>query len=301
MQPEQPGLVAVARARRAKVAREYALVLAAVGIESELEAAADETVVAVDAHEAQRARTELELYERENRGWRRPEELPLAIADSWHGVAIWVLLLLATQALGGAHAFGRDWWARGVGHAGAVEHGEWWRAMTALGLHVDALHLLGNILFGCLFVALVAEMLGTGLGLFAVLGAGALANLTNSWINEPSFRSVGASTAVFAALGLLGGHRWQQRRLVRRMRKSSWIPLVAAAVLLGYLGSGASHIGAEARVDVSGHALGFAVGVIVGALLGRFALRTVADWRGQPALVVVALAMWIGAWWRALA
>ena len=34
---------------------------------------------------------------------------------------------------------------------GRVTGGEWWRAVTALFLHADALHLAGNVIFGAAF------------------------------------------------------------------------------------------------------------------------------------------------------
>jgi membrane associated rhomboid family serine protease len=300
MPPDAAVPIAIARVRGARAARELGLVLASAGIECEIEEADGGALVRVEPEVAERAARELQLYAEENRGWRRPEELPLALGESWIAVVSWFVLLLSTHAFSLYRAFGFDWWASGGGQAGSVQRGQLWRTVTALGLHVDALHLLGNLFFGSLFVALVVEMLGTGLGLFAVIGTGALANLANSWLNEPSFRSVGASTAVFAALGLLGGHRWQQRKLVRRLRRSSWIPLLAAAFLLAYLGSGArSELGAE-RIDVTGHLLGFGAGAVVGALQARLAPMSSTHARWQPAFAVAAFALWFGAWGFAL-
>lgn len=292
--------VAVVRTRKPAVAREYGLVLAAVGIECEIVEDAEGLLLAVEPASARQARTELELYAEENRGWRRPEELPLAISESWPAVVTWCLVLFTTHMFSLQRAFGLDWWNRGGGRAEGVREGEWWRTITALGLHADGMHLVGNLGFGALFIALVAEMLGTGLGLFAVVGAGALANLANSWLQDPSFRSIGASTAVFAALGLLGGHRWQQRALVRSLRRASWIPLLAAAFLLAYLGAGGTReMGVEHRIDVGGHALGFGVGALLGALHARFAPKSLTEPRFQPWFAAAAALLWSAAWFAA--
>lgn len=301
MASEESQAVAVASTRRPAIAREYGLVLAAVGIECEIVEGPEGLALAVPADVAPQAARELELYEEENRGWRRAEELPLALSESWVAVLVWCAVLLATHTFSAQRVFGLDWWNDGGGRAGLVRDGEWWRAVTALGLHVDGLHLVGNLLFGALFLALVVEMLGTGLGLLAVLGSGALANLANSWVNEPSFRSVGASTAVFAALGLLGGHRWQQRKLVRSLRRTSWIPLLAAAFLLAYLGAGGSReMGTQQRVDVTGHLLGFSVGALLGALSARIPRAALSDSKLQPLYAAAALALWCCAWYAAL-
>ena len=300
MSPDATLPVPIVRTKRTRTAHEYGLVLAAVGIDSEVYEEAGESVVAVPHEHAQRAASELAQYDDENRGWRRPDELPQVIGESWLGVVVWILLLVVTQSLGRARAFGVDWWSHGANAADAVQHGQVWRTVTALGLHVDPMHLLGNLAFGALFVALVCELLGTGFGLFAVITTGGLANLANAWINDGDFRSVGASTAVFAALGILGGHRWQQRKRVRDMRRASWIPLLASAFLLAYLGSGSGGDMKVERVDVLGHACGFVVGALFGALLGRYAARLRLGHGAQVAFGALALALWSGAWILAL-
>ena len=78
-----------------------------------------------------------------------------------------------------------------------------------------------------------------------------------------SHRAVGASTAVFAALGLLAGLAWRQRLTLRERRWYRWAPLIAGICLLTLLGAGNAH------VDVLGHALGFLFGVGVGWIYAR--------------------------------
>ena len=34
-------------------------------------------------------------------------------------------------------AFSQDWWSAGAAQAGLIADGEWWRTLTALGLHAD--------------------------------------------------------------------------------------------------------------------------------------------------------------------
>ena len=74
---------------------------------------------------------------------------------------------------------------------------------------------------------------------------------------------MGASTAVFAALGLLAGLAWRQRLTLRERRWYRWAPLIAGICLLTLLGAGNAH------VDVLGHALGFLFGVGVGWIYAR--------------------------------
>jgi rhomboid protease GluP len=292
--------VPVARTPRPKAAREYALVLAAAGIGCEVLEDPSGHLVAVDPADAARASSEIALYEEENRGWRRPEELPLALGESWFAVVLWTLLLSISYAFSLTSGLGLRLWSGGRLAADEVRHGAIWRTVTSLGLHVDPVHLLGNLLFGALFVALAAEMLGTGVGLLAVIVTGAIANYGNAWIQQPGFSAVGASTAVFAALGLLGGHRWQQRHVVRRLRRSSWIPLIASAFLLAYLGSGSGPEPRLERIDVAGHALGFAVGVVAGAAYARLARNARPGPRAQAAVGTLAVLLWIACWSLAL-
>jgi membrane associated rhomboid family serine protease len=87
------------------------------------------------------------------------------------------------------------------------------------------------------------------------LGAGALGNLVTLFLRTSSpILSLGASTAVFGALGALsampGVFRGRQR----------WLPLVTGIVILGLYGAG------DARTDVLAHVCGFVAGWVVGRL-----------------------------------
>jgi membrane associated rhomboid family serine protease len=302
---EDPGEaqeVAVFRSRVVRRAREYALVLDAVGIPYGLMQIGPDHIVAVERAHLERATKELREYERENRGWRTAEEIPLALTESWRALAIWSAVLLFAFALQKTGAFGYDWKWTGRSSALLVRAGEWWRTITALTLHADLGHVLSNVAFGALFLALACEVFGTGVGLFAVFASGAIGNYANAWIQGDNFSSIGASTAVFGALGLIGGHRWQRRRHVRARRFARWVPLIGAAALLLWLGTGGSadRTARTERIDVFGHLCGFAAGVVIGALNGRFAPRERLSRKLQIAFGVATLAAIAGAWALAL-
>mgnify|MGYP001370096457 CR=1 FL=1 len=303
MVDDAPQFGEVARTRHGRVAREYALVLEAVGVPCEIVALGAEHVLAAPAAELERARTELREYDEENRGWRRTEELPIALENGWIASVAWIFTLFVMHSLSGARAMASDWYRAGRGDSSLILGSEPWRAITALGLHADAVHLLGNTVLGALLAALVAEVLGVGVGLLAIVLAGGLANVLNSGVQDDGFRFIGASTAVFAALGVLGGHRWQRRKSVRRSRSSAWIPLVASAFLLGFLGSGSSpeldpaRVG---RVDVVGHVSGFAVGIVFGASFAKWLGVKRLSERAQVWCGAAAAALWFGAWTLAL-
>ncbi len=146
---------------------------------------------------------------------------------------------------------------------GLVAGREWWRPFTALFLHADPGHLLGNVAIGGIFCVIVARSLGAGLGWLLILLAGTLGNALNAWLRFPdSFASIGASTATFAALGILvgdaGGNAWRFRSA--RGLWAVFIPVIAGFILLGWYGSGGEN------TDVAGHFWGWLAGVTLGAL-----------------------------------
>ena len=104
----------------------------------------------------------------------------------------------------------------------------------------------------------MSRLLGPGVAWASILGAAALANYAEILITPITHRAVGASTAVFAALGLLAGMAWRERLTLRERLWYRWAPLIAGSCLLTLLGAGNAH------VDVLGHALGFILGIGVG-------------------------------------
>jgi membrane associated rhomboid family serine protease len=152
---------------------------------------------------------------------------------------------------------------------GLITDGDWWRPFTALFLHGDGGHIIGNLASGAVFGALVSKSIGPWKGWSMILLAGTVGNAITSWVTYPeSFVSLGASTAVFGALGILSGIGLVEN--FREELRMPWMrvlaPLLAGLILLGWLG------GAEpgAGVDVFGHVFGFCAGVLLGAACRYF-------------------------------
>jgi rhomboid protease GluP len=204
------------------------------------------------------------------------------------GALAYVIILLVIAYCAGRGLFGADWLSAGDLDAAAVR--EWWRVVTALTLHLDQEHLLGNVLFGVVAGIAVGRLLGPGLAWASILGAAALGNYVEILISPTTHRAVGASTAVFAALGLLSGMAWRQQLSLRERLWYRWAPLIAGVCLLTLLGTGNAH------VDVLGHALGFAFGLLVGWIYIR---AGVADKRGRRLQIVtgVGALLLVGAAW----
>lgn len=180
----------------------------------------------------------------------------------------------------------------GSADAERILSGELWRAVTALTLHADLSHLVANATAGAFLATAVCRTLGGGLGAALIVVAGAGGNLLNAALNGRPHVSVGASTAVLGAVGLLSGLAFARTRRRRRQRGRAWLPLAAGLALLGMLG-------ADPRTDLGAHLCGFGVGVGLGALSG-WLLPAVPGRGPQRALAAAALVAVTGAWWLAL-
>ncbi len=289
MNPNDP-YVAVHRTPMAKRSREFALVLRAADIPFVDGREGREYVLLVATDDELRAVDEFRQYEVENVGW-PPKHAPLLLVSSGLGaVAAWILVLWTAFLFQQSNPWDTNWTQIGVSHAARVLDGELWRSVTALTLHSDWNHLLSNVIFGSLFLVLVAQLVGNGAALLAALLSGALGNLLNAWIQRPEHSSLGASTAVFGLIGVLAAHQFMRRRDTHRGRLYRWAPLLIGAVFLGYMGVG------DERTDVLAHCTGLLFGGVLGAFLGRFEPRTLAPRRLQLLLGTLAFALLLGAW-----
>ncbi len=279
----------VFESRSLPACRERALVLQAVGIAHEIIELDRWLALVVDAGEAARAREELRLYEQENHGW--PPQLARmpTVSNGIIGILVYAALLIVIHLMSHAGAFGQDWLAAGRVDGRLMLSGEWLRSVTALTLHADLPHLAGNLFFGAIFGLFSAQLLGQGLAWTLILGGGVLGNITNVLIQHPSHRAVGASTAVFAALGVLTAYTWMHRRDSRFHLAYRSAPLISGLVLLAYLGTG------DARTDIVAHLTGFAWGTAGGVAAAHWpAITRFAESRqlllGTAAFGVVLLA-----------
>ena len=260
--------VALRRCRDRARADHYALVLAAQAIRSvQLQ---DDAVITlfVAGHDVVAAGKELDAYDSEMRD--RPAR-PKAARWTWPPIevalAYWAVLLFFFAAQQ-RRALSVDWVAAGAAQAGMIIDGEWWRAVTALTLHVDASHLLGNLVFGSVFLLLLAQRTGAGAAWLFMIAAGAAGNVVNAVLQPAAHSSIGASTAIFAGLGLLTALRQGGARRAQGIGLRQWAPLAAGVTLLAFLGFSGE------RTDILAHVLGFAAGVGAGLGLARFPIQT---------------------------
>lgn len=250
----------------------------------------------------QRLEEEIQAYERENRD-RAPSRPVPTQENTVFTVGIILLLgLFHGVAQNQWRLFGFDaanapipWVDKGACDCfELLVKGAWWRGLTALTLHADAAHLVGNMGIGMLVMAPLCRELGSGPGWFLTILAGFLGNVLNCWAQGYAHLSLGASTAVFGAIGLLSS--------LRSVREQHWnpravlLPLGAGVALLAFLG-----IGEDPTIDVGAHVFGFLVGLALGAGVG-LAIRRF----GPPgkklslSLGLLAMAAPVLAWFMAL-
>ncbi|MDH3588440.1 MAG: rhomboid family intramembrane serine protease [Gammaproteobacteria bacterium] len=280
--------------RSARVCRERALVLHAVGIPYEILELDGMRVLAVGYHVADEAREQLSLYEKENRGWPPVlSEMP-RVSNGVIGAMCFATMLLILHWMTNAEAFGLDWYVEGRVDGRLMRQGEWWRAITALMLHADAPHLAGNMVIGAVFGLFLGQLVGQGLGWSLILAGGALGNIANVLLQHPSHRAVGASTAVFAALGTLTAYTWMHRRDARFHAAFRIAPLISGAVLLAYLGTG------DVRTDIVAHLTGFGCGMAGGIIVARLPASWRRSGRRQLTIGLAAVLACAAAWLLAL-
>lgn len=249
--------VAVATTSSRHQAELWALVLLSAGIANITEKVGSDYAVKTLADQADIAGREIGRFEAENRGWPPPKDLPAARGGGGRPPTVLLMgSLLIFYGITGPFASGSEWFRLGAADSRAIlENGEWWRLITALTLHADPVHILGNLLIGGMIIHFLCRVMGTGSGWFLLMAAGTLGNLANAIARGPGHVSVGFSTAVFAAVGLLCGSQMKTFNL-----RGVLLPLGAGASLLAMLGSSGE------RTDLGAHLWGVLTGLLSGLL-----------------------------------
>lgn len=258
-----PILIPLTPEMTARECADLAFLLDAVGIPYERRTTATGTSLWVAPEHHARAAREAGAYLRENRRPARPPVIRPRHPHALYGVFGYAIVLVAVTLAAISHAFERSWNSNGVLDAGFLARGEWWRVFTALTLHADLLHLLSNLAFGALFGYPAARLFGPGVAWLLILMGGGLAYGIDALLHPPQHYLLGASTAVFTALGLIAAYGWRThlRDWTPWIRNAS--PLIAGLALLAFTGTGGEN------TDILAHFAGFAVGAALGALCAR--------------------------------
>lgn len=243
-------------------AEEHGLVVLALGHPYWLLTRDTGCTLVIERSAAPLATRHLEKYRHERLRWPPPP-----ISDPWAArqVDLVTPLLWAATVLG-LHGLAADWKSRAaVDSVAVIRDGELWRAFTALWFHGDAAHVISNALGGILVFAALLSTLGRARGWTLLLLASVAANLALAWAHYPAtYRSLGSSTAIFAAVGLLTGRA--MRVVARTSHPHRWralfVPLASGGTVLALHGTG------DAQVDLGAHLGGFACGLLGGFLAG---------------------------------
>lgn len=269
-----------------------AFVLKAVGIEHVIARNDNRFVLLVPEEFAERALAHLHSYAEESRPPPPPEKVRLH-PHAWTGSLAYVVTMLGIAYAAGANLGGFDWYEAGALRRSAIQ-GELWRIVTALTLHADAAHILGNLAFGVPYSYFATQLLGVGRAWASILLSAALANFIDATVMGEVQSSIGASTAVFAMLGLVGAYTWRrgQGRFNRWAHRTA--PLIAAIALLAFTGAG------DERTDVVAHIAGFAVGIGIGAVQANYAPAWLERRAMQAGLAIATCLAVASAWLWAL-
>ena len=289
MDEPSPGAEQVLRATASPtLAGDWSLVLASAGITHRIVEGGGAFSLVVDALDVAAAGAALAAFDVES----VPRVVPPApdLGPSPLGILMGGALLAMFAVTGPADArVPTAWFGAGRAVADAILHGQWWRTITALTLHEDVGHVVGNVLASLIFVSAVGRWLGAGLGALLIVACAAVANgLTALWHRHEPFVSLGASTATFAATGLVAGLQLYRRWRYDERRRYFWLPLGAGLALFAMLGTGQN-------ADFGAHLFGLGVGVVAGTAFAAAGLRAPGR-AGQALLIAVVSAVLIGAW-----
>jgi rhomboid protease GluP len=253
----------VFESRNRQACADRALVLTSLQIPHQLLDDSGTCVLIVPAQFSARASNELQLYDEENPPIQPKPVRKIVHQNAMPGLIGYVFVICMVAGMAGYSFFQSNWFVAGRVDGELIRGGEIWRLFTALTLHSGVRHLLGNIVFGVFFGLFAGRLLGSGTAWLAIVLAAASGNALNTLFLDASHRSIGASTAVFAALGLVAGYVWFGKLMSQERWSTRFGPVVGGLALLMYTGTGGEN------TDIGAHFFGFVCGFGAGLVLIR--------------------------------
>ncbi len=181
-----------------------------------------------------------------------------ALNRNYSGIYIALVLMTVHMAVinsADPHAYVQTYSAS----ARLISGGELYRCITALILHGDVAHLAGNMAGIALFGSVVCSVTGSGAGWLLILLSGFFGNFINAWFFQTSHFSIGASTAVFGAVGILTALQSISAVKHHSRWKKVFHVIAGGLAVLAILGAGR-------HSDVTAHLFGFVAGSILGVV-----------------------------------
>lgn len=141
--------------------------------------------------------------------------------------------------------------------------GKFWTAVTAIFLHGDFVHLIGNMLFLYVFGNTLEDEVGGRKMLVAFFVGGILSFILSSFFYGQETAMIGASAAIFTTMAVV---------MLTKPLKFSWLffmPLGLVAILYLLFNVAASYYAVDGGVGYLGHVIGFVVGFPFGISWSR--------------------------------
>ena len=276
-------------------ARLYSLVLTATAIPHRVQQINDGNIILVRENYYPEAVRQIRLFEQENPARKDQDTEHQSMPLKYAYKTIWTLFsLTAFMALGFRYEIRQTLLEIGAADANRIVDGEYWRSVTALFLHADPAHLFSNLVIGGFIIFWLIEETGPGTGWLLVLITGAAGNYLNALAHgHDGHLSIGASTAVFGALGALFSIR-AVRHGKKGLFKEAAKVLGAGLALLSMLGTG------KENIDIGAHLFGFASGLLAGLGGQLFSEHIHINIRYKDRILgAIALVITLAAWLKA--
>ncbi len=173
-----------------------------------------------------------------------------------------------------------------------VDKMEWWRVITAMFIHANLLHLLGNMLFLFLFGKGLENKIGSFRLLLCFLTGGVVNFLSSYFFYNHNEPIVGASGAISTIIGLLMIYDpWKISFLLNLFP----MPLGVAALTYMFLNVFLAH--AQNKQNYEGlhtayelHVMGFLVGIVFGIIWNK-------DWKKNLLICIISfIAFYVIIW-----
>lgn len=284
-----------------QVALEWCAVLASQKIDFELSREGDLWLFCIPEPDFKNAEKNISEYEQERQSFNKNLEefntpsTPLELGKSLPFIFCSIFLLLFHMITGPVKPKAPYFNEGTLNSAALFKQGEWWRLITALSLHADFPHVMSNCLFLIIFATIASFQVGPGVALISILISGIAGNLSTVGIlGFKSYSSLGASTAVFGALGIITALGWLEysKKATRLTKLKKWAPLVAGLALLSFTGTAPG-------TDLIAHLFGFIWGLVIGLFINKIKSYK-NQFIMQGILYVISFLIVFFAWSRAL-